>query len=59
MTGFGYSSGVTEWHFIFNFLVVVEKEVWKEGVDAVAVPYDQDGVLVGEVQIVFLKNKLK
>ena len=43
-----------EWHFIFNVLVVVEKEVWKEDVDAVAVPCDQDGVPEGEVQIVFL-----
>ena len=53
MTGFGYSSKITEWYFIFNFLVVVEKEVWKEDVDAVPISCDQDGVLVGELQIVF------
>ena len=43
-----------EWYFIFNVLVVLEKEVWKEDVDAVAVPCDQDGVPIGEVQKVFL-----
>ena len=51
---FGHSSEIIEWHFIFNVLAVVEKEVCKEDIDAVAVPCDQDGVLVGEVQIVFL-----
>ena len=54
VTGFGYSSEIIEWHFIFNVLAVVEKEVWKEDVDALAVPCDQDGVPVGEVQIVFI-----
>ena len=49
-----YSSEITEWHFIFNVLVVVETEVWKEDVDAVAVPCDQDGVPLEEVQIVSL-----
>ena len=39
--------------YIFNVLVVVEKEVWIFE-DAVAVLFDQDGVPLGEVQIVFL-----
>ena len=49
-----YSSEIIEWHFILSVLVVVETEVWKEDVDAVAVPCDQDGVPLEEVQIVSL-----
>ena len=37
-----------------HVLVVVEKEVWKEYVDTVAIPCDKDGVPVGEVQIALL-----
>ena len=53
-TGFGYSSEIIERYFIFNVLAVVEKEVWKEDFDAVAVPCDQDGVPLGELLTVFL-----
>ena len=41
----------------FFVLVVVEKEVSKEDVDAVAVPCDQDGAPVGELQTVFLSKR--
>ena len=54
MTGFGYSSETIDGHFIFNVLVVAEKEIWKDGVDVIAVSCDRDGVPVGEVHIVFL-----
>ena len=39
--------------YIFNALVVVEKDVWIFE-DAVAVMFDQDGVPLGQVQTVFL-----
>ena len=41
----------------FYVLVVVEREVWKEDVDTVAVLCDQDGAPVGQVQIVFLSKR--
>ena len=54
MTGFGYSSETIDGHFIFNVLVVVEKEIWKDGVNVMAVSCDRDSVPVGEVHIAFL-----
>ena len=54
VTGFGYSSETIDGHSIFNVLVVVEKEIWKDGVDVMAVSCDPDGVPVGQVHIAFL-----